>query len=405
VPPSVIVIVVDRLGAGWLGPYGNTWVPTPSINRFAAQSLLCDAMLADAVSLSDLYQSYWTGLPALCSAAAPWPSLPQVATRAGLASLLITDSSELTEHPLAAGFAEGELLRSSPPRQLAAKVEHTGVAHLFRVAREAIVRTKEPSLLWIHAQAMNAAWDAPYDLREQFVGHDDPAPPRFAQPVHRELQKEYNPDELLGILQAYAAEVVALDQSLGQLLQTIEETPATRDALVVFTSPRGYALGEHLGIGTAGDRLHGEVLQTPLLVRFPGQRHRLTRLVSLHQPADLFATVAAELQQESPRGWGCDLQRVLRDDLVPSPVALAAHGGEWGIRTPGWFFSQAIDDPAARPQLYAKPDDRWEVNEISGRVADIAESFQECLAALGPQRGSLERPQFSLPAALLTAVR
>ncbi len=75
---NAIVIVVDRLGAGYLGPYGNTWIETPSCNRLAARSVLFEFALADAVDLATVYRSYWQGLHAM-SPDRPIRSLPEMA--------------------------------------------------------------------------------------------------------------------------------------------------------------------------------------------------------------------------------------------------------------------------------------------------------------------------------------
>ncbi|HXT57633.1 MAG TPA: hypothetical protein VN699_03315, partial [Pirellulales bacterium] len=60
-------------------------------------------------------------------------------------------------------------------------------------------------------------------------------------------------------------------------------------------------------------------------------------------------------------------------------------GGERGIRTTGWYLRLPADrDDAAGPargQLYAKPDDRWEVNDVADRCAETAEALERALAA------------------------
>ena len=63
--PSSIILVVDRLGAGFLGPYGNTWVETQSCNRLASEGLLCEFAVSDSPSLESVYRSYWTGRHAM----------------------------------------------------------------------------------------------------------------------------------------------------------------------------------------------------------------------------------------------------------------------------------------------------------------------------------------------------
>ncbi|HUE73558.1 MAG TPA: hypothetical protein VMP01_21960, partial [Pirellulaceae bacterium] len=58
---SAVVIVVDRLGPAYLGPYGNTWLDTPAFNALASRSLVCETVLAQSPQLADAYRAYWTG--------------------------------------------------------------------------------------------------------------------------------------------------------------------------------------------------------------------------------------------------------------------------------------------------------------------------------------------------------
>jgi hypothetical protein len=45
------------------------------------------------------------------------------------------------------------------------------------------------------------------------------------------------------------------------------------------------------------------------------------------------------------------------------------------IRTPAWFLR---DGDA--PELFAKPDDRWEVNNVASRCGEVVECLQDALA-------------------------
>src|SRR5687767_11396436 len=106
-PRSAIVLVADRLGAGYLGPYGNTWLPTPTFNALAAESLLVEFALADSPDLAAVYRSYWSGRHALDArdAADEGSSLGEQLSAAGIAATLLTDELRLITHPLASGFA------------------------------------------------------------------------------------------------------------------------------------------------------------------------------------------------------------------------------------------------------------------------------------------------------------
>ena len=170
---NAIVIVVDRLGAGYLGPYGNTWIETPSCNRLAARSVLFEFALADAVDLPTVYRSYWQGLHAM-SPDRPIRSLPEIAAARGVHGGLVTDEPQLVELPGAAGFADRVVLTLAPVERPAAEVVQTQMAQLFAAAAHWLQRAPEPFLLWIHARGMAGAWDAPVEFRNQFADEDDP---------------------------------------------------------------------------------------------------------------------------------------------------------------------------------------------------------------------------------------
>ena len=82
---NAIVLVIDRLHAGYLGAMGNGWIDTPAIDRLAAGSLVFNQMLLDTPRLDLLYRSYWQGWHAMA------PPPPE--NRPSLAALLATPAS------------------------------------------------------------------------------------------------------------------------------------------------------------------------------------------------------------------------------------------------------------------------------------------------------------------------
>jgi hypothetical protein len=127
--PSAIIFVIDRLGAGYLGPYGNTWLETRAFNRLASRSVLCEHVLAASPELAITYRDYWGG------AGGEQTSLLKLAQRAGYRSVLVTDEPELKEFAGAEDFDELHLVRSSGvPNAPADESEGTAVAALLEVA-------------------------------------------------------------------------------------------------------------------------------------------------------------------------------------------------------------------------------------------------------------------------------
>jgi hypothetical protein len=323
--------------------------------------------IADAVCLDAIYRSYWQGLHAVAPGTASLATLPGQAAAAGVEMLLLTDSEHVAHHPLAGDFSACTNLARTDTPAPAQALDETRTGQLFAAALDELAGRSSPYCLWLHADAMNSAWDAPYAVRESLADDDDPPPPNMVIPPNYQLDGEIDPDELLGLSQAYGGEVAALDRILDAFLEAITSFPAVEETMLIFTSPRGFALGEHGHVGSCGDKLFGEILQVPLFVRFPDQRMASRRCASLVQPSDVCSTLYSWFGLESPQAtWGTSLLEAR--NISPKRCAVAVAGEECAIRTPIWHMRSAPPEP---PMLYAKPDDRWEVNEVANRCANV----------------------------------
>ena len=344
------------------------------MDQLASESVLFEHLIADSNDLRLLYRSYWSGVHAMCKRDRPQSSLAKLIERGGGHATLITDDESLLAHPLAEDF--GEQVGVAQPRidRLAASIAETCFAQVTLAAIEWLTDATEPGLLWLHAQGMNGPWDAPQELAERFRDEDDPqaysdmVPPRFT------LDDDYDPDELLQVMHAYAAQVVVIDACLGSLLDAIGQHSLDDETLVIVTSPRGYPLGEHGRIGAGERDLFGETLNVPLFIRHPDRELGCMRLDSLAQPADLYATLAAWLGVEpgARSSTGHDLLELSKDEQAWSRQAAFSLGaGEQAVRTPAWSLHLDTASPEATKSLYAKPDDRWETNEVADRCSGV----------------------------------
>jgi arylsulfatase A-like enzyme len=371
---SAVVVVIDRLGAEWLGPYGNTWLDTPHFNHLAAQSALFETVMAESPDLAMAYRAYWTGRHAMQPESGAIQTLPEVAAAAGVQSFLVSSDPQVAEQELALSFTERSGSLRHDVNECADEIEKTWLHLLFKDAVWELKRRERPFLLWVHAHGMNGPWDAPLEMRYQFADEDDPVPPDFVAPPQKVLAADYDPDELLGLSHAYAGQVALADLCLGMLLEALDEHPLAKETLLAVTSPRGYPLGEHLHVGPGGDPLYGELLHVPLLLRFPGDGAALTRSQRIAQPHELFSAVAESCGWQSAGQPQSELLRSLRGEATTTTrFACATASGQRAIRTPAWFLreSQTAGDP--RHELFAKPDDRWEANEISSRCGEAVE--------------------------------
>ncbi len=266
-PNSAIILVVDRLTTGCLGPYGATWLDTPNFNALAAEALLLENVLADSPELNDAYRAYWCGKHALIhDDDTDASSIIGRVAESAVATTLITDDAVVTEQPLAESFGERVHLRPDTPDSCASDIEATQLASLFSSAVDTLDQQSENFLLWVHARGMQGPWDAPLAFRQSLVGEDDPDPPSDVAVPSLLLPDDYDPDLLLGIVQSYAGQVMLLDTCLGVLMDAIRAHPQRGELLVIVTSPRGFPLGEHLAVGDCRSDLYSELLHVPLLV-------------------------------------------------------------------------------------------------------------------------------------------
>jgi arylsulfatase A-like enzyme len=400
VQQNAIVLIVDRLGAGFLGPYGNTWIETPHWNRLAAAAALFEFAITDSTHLPSVYRSWWHGTHAMAAEARTdiAASLPAMLHRGAVRSALLTDDALVAALPEAAAFDERMILTPALADRAAATIEETELAKLFAAAIEWLQTAESPFLLWIHARGMHGLWDAPAEFRNRFAEGDDPVPPEFVAAPQRQLMAGTDPDEILGIVQAYAGQVALLDVCLGALLGELDSRNIAADTLMLATAPRGYPLGEHGIIGAANARLHEELIHVPLVIRAPQSSLASVRSQSLVQPPDVFATLrdwfacgdahaiaggddsaggtvrdASATSDRHQAVWGQPLLALADDVIQPGrDRAATIDEGQAALRTPAWLWQQLAD---GCQQLYAKPDDRWEANEVSTRCRSIADDM------------------------------
>ena len=378
-PKKAIVLVIDGWGANFLGPYGNTWIETPAMNRLAAESLLFENTIADSADLAEIYHSYWHGIHACQRTSSPATgSLAEMLAAGGVRSTLVTDDTAVARHPDADGFANSIFVESGISGA-AIDLEHSQLAQLCASSLEHFDAASVPSCLWIHAKGLTGPWDAPHAWRQAFAQEDDPDPPAFTEPPSRQLPEDVDPDELLGITHAYAAQVVLADHCVEAILDQLPD-----DYLFLFTSPRGFPLGEHGALGYGVDMLYSEVVQTPLLVRFPDGARATQRRHGFAQPPDLFNALLDWF--EIPRTELPDVPSIFDEQARLRDRACAKMGQAWMMRTPAWLAQQR---EGRQIELFAKPDDRWDANEIATRcnqaVRELAEQYDAfCKTPAGP---------------------
>jgi len=119
-------------------------------------------------------------------------------------------------------------------------------------------------------------------------------------------------------------------------------------------------------------------------MRFPDGLGAIARSQALVVPADLPGTLAQWLGWPPERFASpahCLLPLVRWQETgVRQCVVMRSGPHDWAVRTPAWHLRVDGVDESRRVELYAKPSDRCEVNDIADRAPDIVAGLLDVLA-------------------------
>lgn len=198
--------------------------------------------------------------------------------------------------------------------------------------------------------------------------------------------------------------VAQMDDSVGQLLRTLESTGQATNTVVIFTSDNG-AHWLPAEVQQTGHRAHGPWRgmksdafegghRVPFLVRWPGVIRPGSTSSALVGLNDLLATVADIVERPLPPGAGPDsvsIAPVLRGESEQVRDALVLHSisgvfvlrrGDWkliaGKGSGGWSAA----DTSQPVQLYHLGQDPGETNNLAGTEAERVRELESQLSRL-----------------------
>lgn len=126
------------------------------------------------------------------------------------------------------------------------------------------------------------------------------------------------PADLEKALALYRGEVSFADQQFGRFLELLKVLDLYENSVIAFTSDHGEEFLEHGGFDH-GKTLYREVVEVPLVVRFPAGLGAGRTLDQRIATIDLPATLAKAGGAESPEFDGADLRRFLAPDAGAAP--------------------------------------------------------------------------------------
>ena len=331
---NIILIISDTFRWDYLGCYGNNWISTPNLDRFARRSVIFDKAYAASFPTVPHRMDLVTGR--FTFTYRQWEPLPkdevalaEILGENGYTTMLITDTPHILEdgYNFDRGFTGWEWIRGQETdrymtdpvevklpcaphklrtpeiakRHLRNISQRRGEEDCF-VAQTMLTAAKwlqrnyenEKFFLWIDTFDPHEPWDAPkWYVEEYDPGYEGE---EVIYPVYGKCDY-LTKAELKHIRALYAAEVTLVDRWVGMLLQKIEDLGLFDNTAVIFTSDHGFYLGEHNLVGKSIISenlfqyvpLYEELARIPLFIWLP-ELKRSFRCSSFVQPPDLTAT-------------------------------------------------------------------------------------------------------------------
>ncbi len=265
--PNVVVIVADTFRRDHLGAYGNLFIRTPHLDKFARSSVVFDRHVISSFPTMPARADFLTGTFSYTHMGwEPLPrhltTLPEVLSKAGYLTMGIVDTPFFIRNGFGydRGFDDFVWVRGqgddtrpherADARSTWRSEEDRMVARTVTEAEQWLERHyDEQFFLYVDTWDPHEPWDAPdyytASYREGYAGEQ--IYPAYGNYKQAGLTED---DVDLGHA-TYCGEVTMVDFWIGRLLAKLDALGLRENTLVFFTSDHGFYFGEHDYFGKA----------------------------------------------------------------------------------------------------------------------------------------------------------
>lgn len=395
-PRLALFLSIQGLGTNLVGCYGNSVAPTPNLDAMASRGIVIDQLWSDSGDVDCSLHSLWSSTHSLSRGSTeangggenrsglPLPNYSLWKEQIGR-GLLVTDDFDIANSVAAECFDRVLLFEPESESESDGNDSAEPALMEFEQLVEAAIGTwteclADHPLLWIHSKGLAGKWDAPYEFREMLCDEDDPDPPSNTSPMEMQVDAKTDPDDVFGISCAVGGQVIGIDQAIGDMLGSLREMGVLPSCMVGVIGVSGYSLGEHGYVGGHSQKLYSESLHVPCLI-MPGESLPLGgRQGAIMQPHNLGEWLQDWFRDhpasETFQAFLESLSYSRYDGEARVGAAIACEKNQEYVCSPAWSLRlERRADQADQLELYTKPDDRWEQNEVSSRALAIVEKM------------------------------
>jgi arylsulfatase A-like enzyme len=416
--PNIILVTIDCLRVDRVGAYGYQPSITPCLDQLAASgSFFVDATaqgpgttFALPAIMNSTYPSPLSGSEGLSAAS---PPIAVKLQQAGYATAAFVSNPYLR---ISSGYGRGFDLFDEGHRRVFAQRLQRGINRLsvplgldlqsppYPSARKVTTRARtwlaaasQPFFLWLHF--MDAHW--PYNLRHFTVvlpGDKD----KQVTSVDFARRLQDRPDSIresqVATLQsAYAAGIQYVDRHVRQLMEAVEAQSLLDETWILVTADHGEEFGEHGGFFHT-HKLYEELVQVPLIVRFPAGSRVPRRVAQQVRHLDLAPTILDVVGLPPEEAYeGTSLLPLLggKNGLDLSAISQVFSPERWilALRHKGWklilhLLPDSLD--VASVELYNLQVDPGETRNLADSQRPISAALRMQLLAFAATRKERE---------------
>ncbi|MGA1839551.1 MAG: sulfatase [bacterium] len=395
--PNIFLITVDTLRADHLGCYGYPKDTSPNIDRFASNALLFENCFSNA-------SETWSSCASILSGFLPHETkaierlslpmgveiLPIILKRLGYKTVGVVSNYLLRKK---SGWAQGFTIfdDSLEDREVVRDWPERIAEHTTDRAIELIEQFHEEQLfMWIHYQDPHG----PYTPPDGFVGQfRNPSQKPFYLDVNKSLsgfggipsyQRLEENRDFYYYVSRYDGEIRYQDEHFKRLTDCLDRFGLFKDAMIIFTSDHGEAMGGHNYYFSHGENLYNSVTHVPLIIKYGSKP--AGRRADFVQHIDIVPTILKMLDLKTDLSFrGRDLLRrsggeseifaEVKSLLVKDEVRFSIiMDGFKLIHTPKFEKTELFDlrtDPDEHHDLIAVEKHRDRVKDLQIRLARL----------------------------------
>lgn len=384
---KAIVVMFDTLNRRFLPPYGNGWVHAPNFTRLSDRSAMFDNCYAGSMPCMPAHREMHTGrynfLHRGWGPLEPYDdSVPQILGEHDIYTHLVTDHQHYWEDGGATyhnRYRTYEFSRGQEgdgwkgevadpvyePNVKAMRHAHyrqdlINRKYMAEVDDHPQTKTFDAGLDFIRTNSDQDNWFCQietFDPHEPFYSfeqhkkhypHNYDGPP-FDWPDYKQVLESDSTVEHLRY--EYASLLSMCDDSLGRVLDVMDDRDLWQDTMLIVCTDHGFLLGEHGWWGKAAPPWYDETIHTPLFIWDPRCRVEGERRSSLVQTIDLGPTLLDHFGiHPRPDMIGVGLQQTVADDEPVREAGLfGGFGGHVSVTDGRYVYMRAPAGPDNGP--------------------------------------------------------